>query len=103
MVWMKRRKMGRAWGTMEDWHTPVLRIVAKMWRMLAYRSVRMMLGNTSDASTRASRDSRIRGMASSGICWRTVEVDSLRFGMAEAKTSTMTLVSSNSCSISSER
>ena len=78
-------------------------MVAKMWRMLACRSVLMIDGKISEASTRASREIAMRDTASSGSCCRTNGTRSARFGSTVASTSTIILVSSKSCSISSER
>lgn len=79
-------------------------MVAKMWRMLAWRSVLMTDGKISEASTRASREIATRATASSGsCCCRTDGACSARFGRTVASISTIILVSSNSCSISSER
>lgn len=65
--WMKRLKMGRASGTMVGWQVPVLKMVLKMWRMQACRSVCMMDGKTSAASTRALRESGMRVEVSSDV------------------------------------
>ena len=59
-LWRKRLKTGKAWGTTLAWQAPVLRMLAKMWRMLAWRSALIMEGKISDASTRASREFWIR-------------------------------------------
>lgn len=65
MPWMKRRNMGRAWGTTSAWQMPVARIVVKIWRIQARRSARMMEGKTEVTSTSEERDSVIRDAASS--------------------------------------
>lgn len=58
MLCRKRLMIGKAWGTTSAWQMPVPRIAAKMWRMLAWRSVLMMEGKIAEASTRASREFR---------------------------------------------
>ena len=59
-LWRKRLKTGKAWGTTLAWQAPVLSMLAKMWRMLAWRSALIIEGKISDASTRASREFWIR-------------------------------------------
>ena len=85
------------------WQAPVLRIVAKMWRMLAWRSVLMIGGNISEASTRASSEAWMTDTASSGSCDLTEGLRSARFGSTPARTKTMILVNMKSCSISSDK
>ena len=63
----------------------------------------MMEGNISDASTRASRDVWITDTASSGSCGLMEGLRSARLGRTPARTRTMILVNSKSCSMSSER
>jgi len=69
MLATKRLSVGRAWGTMSSWHdfVGVARMVAKMWMMHACRSVLIIEGKTSAASTRASKAVPIRRIASSVI------------------------------------
>ena len=57
----------------------------------------------SEASTSASNDVCINRTVSSGSCCQADGLCSARFGRTPARTSTMILVSSKSCSISSER
>lgn len=63
----------------------------------------MIEGNISEASARAFRDTWIRETASSGSWGRLDGVCSARFGRTLARTKTMILVNSKSCSMSSER
>jgi hypothetical protein len=61
----KRLKIGKDWGTTVAWQGPVARIVAKMWRTQAWRSVLIIAGKTWEASTRAERAVLRRETASS--------------------------------------
>lgn len=103
MLAIKRLSIGSDWGTTVAWQDDVARAVANIWMMHACRSVLMIAGNTSAASTRAFRESRTRVTASSVSWCHTGCLSSVRLGKRPAKTSTMIRVSSNSCSISSER
>ncbi len=62
----------------------------------------MIDGKISAASTRASNDVCMVVTASSGSCGREEGVCSARLGRMPASTRTIILVSSNSCSVSSE-
>lgn len=53
MVVINRLNVGSACGTITSWQPGVARIVAKMWMMQACKSVLIMDGNTSAASTSA--------------------------------------------------
>ena len=64
--------------------------------MLACKSVLIIDGKISEASTRASRETWIRVTASSGSWGRIDEVCSPKFGSTPARTKTMILVSSKS-------
>jgi hypothetical protein len=61
----KRLKIGKDWGTTVAWQGPFPRIVAKMWRTQAWRSVFIIAGKTWEASTRAERAVLRRETASS--------------------------------------
>ena len=102
MPWMKRRNIGSDFGTTSAWHTPVERIVLKMWRVQAWRSARIIEGKTEVMSTREEKASRIRVMASSEMLSRSCGDDSPRLGSTPAKTSMIFRESSKSCSMSSE-
>lgn len=65
MLVTKRLSIGREFGTTDAWHEPVARIVAKIWRTQACRSVLIMEGKTSEASTRADKAVCRRATASS--------------------------------------
>ncbi len=67
---MKRLRIGRDCGTTTAWQEGVERVIAKIWIIQAWRSVLMIEGKTSAASTRAFRDKCMSDMASSVIWWR---------------------------------